>query len=118
MSATAARPASATAELLLQLEDDPLRRLLADPGDRLEARVVAERDRPAQLARRRAGHDGERDLGADPAHSEQVHEELALLCVGEPVELERVLADVEVRLDRHARPAPARRSTDGVAATR
>ena len=33
------------AELLLELQHDAFRRLLADPGDRLEARVVAERDR-------------------------------------------------------------------------
>ena len=34
---------------LLQLEHDPLGGLLADPGDRLEARRVAERDRAPQL---------------------------------------------------------------------
>ena len=55
------------AELLAKLEDDPLRRLLPDSGDRLEACVVAERDRLAELAGRRAGHDRERDLGADAA---------------------------------------------------
>ena len=95
---------STVAELLLQLEHDPLRGLLADPRDRLEARVVAERDRPAQLGRRRAGDDGERDLRADAADREQMDEQLALLGVGEAVELQRVLADVQVRLDRHLRP--------------
>ena len=40
-------------------------------------------------------------FGPMPEHGEEVDEELALLGVGEPVELERVLADVEVRLDRH-----------------
>ena len=91
------------AELLLELEHDALRGLLPDPGDRLEARVVAERDRPAQLGGRRAGDDGERDLRADPAHREEMHEELALLGVGEAVELQGVLPDVEVRLDGHLR---------------
>ena len=37
-------------ELLLQLEHDPLGGLLPDAGDHLEARVVPERDRAAQLA--------------------------------------------------------------------
>ena len=39
------------AELLLQLEHDALGRLLADAGDRLEARGVLAHDRAAQLAR-------------------------------------------------------------------
>ncbi len=42
------------AELALQLEHDPLGRLLADAGDRLEAGDVLERDRAAQLARARS----------------------------------------------------------------
>ena len=37
------------ADLLLQLQHDPLRRLLADPRDRLEPRRVLERDRAAKL---------------------------------------------------------------------
>jgi hypothetical protein len=40
------------AELLLQLEHDPLRGLLADAGDRLEASRVAAHDRAAQLGGR------------------------------------------------------------------
>ena len=107
------------ADLLLELEDDALRGLLADPGDRLEAGVVAERDRPPELRGRRAGDDRERDLRADAAHRQELHEELTLLGVGEPVQLERVLAHVEVRLDRHLgagrRPGAERA---GVAATR
>ena len=65
-------------DLLLQLEHDPLGRLLADPGDRLEARVVVERDRAAQLGGGRARDDRERDLGPDAADGEQLREELAL----------------------------------------
>ena len=107
-------------DLLLQLEHDPLGRLLADPGDRLEAGVVLERDRAAQLRRGRAGDDGERDLGADPADREQLHEELALRRVDEAVELQRVLAHVQEGLDRDLSPAlgaaqHARRRGDEVA---
>ena len=40
------------ADLLAQLDDDPLGRALADPRHRLEARRVAGRDRADQLARR------------------------------------------------------------------
>ena len=59
-------------DLLLQLEHDALGRLLADPGDRLEAGVILERDRAPELGGGRAGDDGERDLGADPADREQL----------------------------------------------
>ena len=86
-------------ELLLQLEHDPLRRLLPDAGNRLEPRRVAAHDRAAQVDDRRARDDRERDLRPDPAHGEQLHEELTLAPIGEAVELERVLAHVEVGLD-------------------
>ena len=51
-------------------------------------------------------------FGPTPETDEQVLEQLALLAVGEPVELERVLANVEVGLDRdlaRRRPPPERR---------
>ena len=78
---------------------------------------------PSAIARRsssgeRARDDGERNLRPDAAHTEEVDEELALRSVGEPVELQRVLADVQVRLERRPRRVPAaRRSALGVAAT-
>ena len=96
------------AELLLQLEHDPLGGLLADAGDRLEARRVLEHDRAAQVGGRRAGDDRERDLRPDPGHREQVQEELPLGRVGEAVELQRVLAHVQVRLDDDLAPALGR----------
>ena len=88
------------AELLLELEHDAIGRLLADAGDRLEARRVLAHDRTPQLGGRRAGDDGERDLRPDPADREELDEQLPLAAVGEAVELERVLPDVRVRLDR------------------
>ena len=93
------------AELLLQLEHDPLGGLLADPRDRLEARGVLEHDRAAQVGGRRAGDDRERDLRPDPGHREQVQEELRARPLGEAVELERVLAHVQVGLDDDLAPA-------------
>src|SRR5207248_5692841 len=86
--------------LPLQLEDDPVRRLLPDARDRLKSGSVAARDRPAQLGGRRAGDDRERDLRPDAGDGEEVDKQLPLAAVGEAVELEDVLADVEVRLDR------------------
>ena len=56
-------------ELLLQLEHDALGRLLADAGDRLEARGVLAHDRAAQLVGGRAGDDRERDLRPDAVHA-------------------------------------------------
>ena len=97
-------------QLLLQLEHDALRGLQADAGDRLEALDVVARDRAAQLGRRRAGDDRERDLRADAVHAEQQLEELALVGRGEAEELQRVLADDGVDLDHDlavAEPAHA-----------
>ncbi len=54
------------ADLLAQLDDDPLRRPLADPGHRLQPRGVARGDRGEQLARRPAREHGERHLRARP----------------------------------------------------
>src|SRR5207248_7301208 len=50
------------AEPFLQLQHDPLGGLLADSRNCLEARRVLERDRPAQLVRRRARDDRQRNL--------------------------------------------------------
>jgi hypothetical protein len=86
-------------DLLLQLEHDSLRRLLADPRNGLEESVVLANDGAPKLARRIAGHDRERDLGPDSRNREQLLEELALVLIREAEELHRVLAHVEVRLE-------------------
>ena len=88
------------ADLLAQLDDDPLRRALADPGHGLQPRGVAGRDRAEQLARRAAGEHGQRHLRADRLHADQQQEQVALLLGGEAVELHRVVADHEVRVER------------------
>ena len=79
-------------------------------GSPRSARVLAH-DRAAQLLGRRAGDDRERDLRPDARDAEQQLEQLALVGGREAVELERVLAHVQVRLDRRlladARVAPA-----------
>ena len=86
------------------------------PGNRLEARGVVARDRAAELGRRGAGDDRERDLRPDSRDAEQELEQLALVGRREAVELQRVLAHVQVGLDRRLLPHP--RGTRGVAATR
>ena len=80
---------------------------------------VLEHDRAAQVRRGRAGHDRERDLRADAVHGQQLHEQLPLGRLREAVELQRVLAHVQVRVQRRPRRRrrPAR-TADGVAATR
>src|SRR4051794_17621896 len=87
------------AELLLQLQHDALRRLAADPRDRLEPRRVLSRDRARELAGWRTADDRERDLRADAVHAQEELEQLALGAGREPVELERVLAHVRIDLD-------------------
>src|SRR5262249_21342131 len=86
-------------ELLLELEHDTLRRLAADTGDRLETRGVLERNRASQLGGPGAGDDGERDLGPDTGDGQKMREELPLLRVREAVELEGVLAHVQIGLE-------------------
>ncbi len=81
-----------------------------------------ESDRALELVGRRARDDGERHLRAYAAHPEELHEERAFGSVGEPVELHRVLADVQVRLDGHLRgpvrpPKDARRGAHEVSHT-
>jgi hypothetical protein len=82
------------------IEHDALRGSLADAGDGQEACVVAERNRPPKLARRRSRHHRQSDLGTDAVHGQQLREELPLLPVRESVQLQHVLAHVEVRLER------------------
>ena len=71
------------------------------------SRAIARR----KLGRRRAGDDRERDLRADAGDAEQQLEELALLGSREPVQLQRVLADDRVDLDRHLTVAEPMRPT-------
>src|SRR5581483_1530136 len=88
--------------------------------DRGEARGVLAHDRAAQLVGGRTRDDRERDLRADAVHGQELDEEVALGALGEAVELEDVLAHVEVRLDRDLAacirlPDGARRGGDEVA---
>src|SRR5262245_5343005 len=86
-------------DLLLQLEDYALRRLLPDPGNGLEERVVLADDRTAKFSGGVAGDDRERNLGAHTGDRQKLLEELALVGVSEAEELHGVLAYVQVRLD-------------------
>ena len=79
-------------DLLAQLDDDPLRGPLADPGHRLEALAS-----PAAIARSSSrGLPPERvaiaTFGPTPADRDQLAEEVALLLGGEAVERQRVVA--------------------------
>ena len=82
--------------LVLQLDDQPLRRLLADPGHAREARDVA----PAQGGRELRGLDPGEDvhgqLGADAGHLDEALEQVLLVRGEEAEEGERVLAHVGV----------------------
>ena len=71
----------------------------------------------AQLGRRRAGDDRERDLRADAGDAEQQLEQLALVGGREAVELQRVLTDDACGSRSSPRRSP-RRCTVGVALTR
>src|SRR6202050_2202223 len=66
------------ADLLAQLDDDPLGRALADDGHRLKTRRVASGERAEQLLNRPSGEHRKGDLGADSLNREQHQEQLAL----------------------------------------
>ena len=120
LARSTARPATGTASAIEPSSSSTIRSavFLPMPGIAWKRAESLERDRALELLRRRARDDGERDLRPDAAHAEELDEQRALGGVGEAVELERVLADVEVRLDRHLGAPSARRSTLGVALTR
>ncbi len=88
------------ADLLAQLDHDPLGGALADPLHGLQPRRVAGRDGGEQLARRAAREHRERDLRADGLHADQQQEQVALGLGGEAVELQRVVAHDQVRVQR------------------
>ena len=87
-------------DLLAQLDDDPLRRALADAGHGLEAGGVARGDRVQQLARRPAGQHRERDLRAHALDADQHQEQLALGLGREAVQVHAVVAQDQVREQR------------------
>ena len=97
------------ADLLAQLDDDPLGGALADPGHGLEARGVAGRDRAHQVARGAAGSTASATFGPTACTAEQHQEEVALLLGGEAVERERVVAHDQVRVQRRPCRRPAAR---------
>ena len=75
-----APPATATdaADLVLQVDHDPLGGAPADAGDAREEGVVAGRDGPPDLVGRIAGHDRERGLGPHAGDAQQQLEQRAL----------------------------------------
>src|SRR5215216_1698537 len=87
------------AQPLLQLENDPLRRLPANARNRDEPGLIFEHDRSAEIGRSGVGEDRERHFRADAGHGQQELEQLALRRLGEAVQLERVLADMEISVE-------------------
>ena len=89
------------ADLLAQLDDDPLGGALADAGHRLQAGDVAGHQRCHELARGPAAEHGERHLRPHRLHADEREEEVALLLGGEAVERERVVAHHEMGVQGH-----------------
>src|ERR1700722_2938872 len=73
-------------QAVLQLESDPLRRLLADARNGGEARDVAAFDRQNELRRLDARQHGERELRSDAADADQPLEQVLLEQGGKPVQ--------------------------------
>ena len=88
------------ADLLAQLDHDPLGGALADALHGLEPRGVAGRDGGEQLARRAAREHGERDLRPDRLDPDEEQEQVALRLGGEAVEQQRVVTHDQVRVER------------------
>ena len=107
------------ADLLAQLDDDPLGRALADARHGLQAGDVAGHERGDELARGAAAEHGERHLRPHRLHPDEGQEEVALLLGGEAVEGQRVVAHDQVRVQRdgaaHAGDLAQRLGRDGQA---
>ena len=87
-------------QAILQLEHDPFRRLLADAGNGGETGDVSTFHRLYQFLRFDSRQDGERQLGTNPAHSNQPLEQHLLQSGGKPEERERVLPNVGMNSER------------------
>ncbi len=87
------------AELVAQLEDEPLGALLADAGDLRQRRNVASAERATHGHRAVHGEQGQREAGTDAGHGLDRLEDVLLVLGREAVESERVLADDEARLE-------------------
>ena len=90
------------AELVLELEEQPLRGLLADAGDLRQAAALLHRHRLRELGHRQPGEHRQRGARADAGDLQQLAEGAALGLAAEAVEQVRVLADDEVREQHHA----------------
>jgi len=95
--ASAVRQSLYRVDLVAQLYDYPLGRLLADALDGRKALCVAVRDAQLDLANRKAGYHRKRDLRADARDRHEQRKEVALRLGRESVEKLRVLAHLVVR---------------------
>ncbi len=94
-----ARPAFRYAELVLELEDDALRRLLADAGDRRDVRRVLSGHSRGVIVRANADRSASATLGPTPEMPMSSMNTSRSARFGETVQLQRVLADVQIRED-------------------
>ena len=98
------------ADLVLELEDHPLRALAADAGHQAQGDQVLGLQRPADGVGLVDGQDRLGQPRADPRAGLQQLEQVALVAVGEAVEGEAVLADHQrggqLGLVPHAQPGP------------
>ena len=90
------------AELVFQLEQNPLCRLLADAGNLRETTGFLQRDGPRQLRDRQARQHRERDLRADAVHLDELAKRAAFVFAAEAVQQVRVFPHDEVSEKRDA----------------
>ena len=89
-------------ELVLELEEQALRSLLADARHARQPARLLLGDRLRELAHRESRQHRERDLRADAVHLEKLAERAALTLGAEAEQQMRVLAHDEMREQRHA----------------
>ena len=90
------RPGPRAGKPVPQLEQEPLRRLLADARDPRETGRISGPHAAREPVGIEAGEEGEGHLAADPAHPEQPAERVPLDATGEPVEARNLVTHREV----------------------
>src|SRR5690606_40912532 len=89
-------------QLVLQVEDDALSRLLPDAREAREKMEVFPPDGAHHLPHRSLGENGQSRLGPDPRHLQQQGKQIPLNSVGKTVQGPAVLPDDRMRVQADA----------------
>src|SRR5262249_2120018 len=94
-------------QAILELEDNPVGRLLPDAGNGRKARDITTLDRAHQFQRLNPRQHGERDLWPNAAYCDQAFEQVLLEDRCKAKQLQRIPAKVSINPHRNIAPRVA-----------